>query len=124
MDPSELDNLCRLVTALDLNQDTPEEAEYCRWFQKKLDHIEHMAHVAIYRALLDKQRELLEPPTCQVNFQRYLRLVDVYSTLKDMHLDNWIQVNSQDLLNKLLAPLDVQMKDDIRLSCCPVSMNQ
>jgi len=85
---------------------------------------EQTIKVSIYRVLLDKQCELLETPTSQVDFQRYLKLVDALQALKNMHLDNWWGVDQQDLLNQLLAPLEIRMHHRFRRCCCPVSLDE
>jgi hypothetical protein len=71
------------------------------------DTAEEVVKVKLYRALLDKQEELLSPPTSSADFRQYLKLVGALYAIKQMHRDNWWTVDIQQLLNQLLAPLDI-----------------
>jgi hypothetical protein len=82
---------------------------------------EKVVKVKLYRALLDKQEELLSPPTSFADFEQYAKLLSVLYTIKEMRQDNWWTVNIQQLLNQLLAPLDIQW--NYKRACCPVSLD-
>jgi len=95
----------------------------CRMAQKQHQRQKDAkCHVKIwlYRALLDKQIELLELPSSSTNLSKYEKIVDALGALKIMQHNDWSRLDKQDILQQLIGHDVIP----VQRTYCPLSLDE